>query len=632
MALNARFGTELGALYSTRRWLMVLGTIAWMLPIVIIVGYQWTHLSVVEHSLISVGLLTLLLGIICSANQNLLWLFPIGQSLMLLCGYFAPDTSPNWMLLITLASWLSYFFIALTSRTVGMFMVPIGAIVTATIWMNAPSIVVPGALTIFGGWVVYAQVLAAGVALWWAWNKLVIEAAVNDDRIDEIDSETDRLLDLQTRASYWRSSAAKVHESILNSLRYALGENSIDRDRLRALIDFKNDEMLSSVKNGEELLSIDQSFEPPSVTITPTFDKSRFLVSAPVTAMSLVGVVYFFDEAIQGDALTVIGCVLGVIGLITSGVLVYRRRRVSLLVAGFLTTAPALVPWLIIQQEFACNSSPLIAPILAISGYSLMVIIAWGRWISGVIGLAFWGIGGFEVVTHFEGNCRNSVSIALLNSLVILPVILAVSAIGARGFRRSIDRARFSRQVEVVERARANAALSLNSQLNDAIVHAQQLLGRVVMGAQVKGALRESLELVDGRIRSAIQVDPDRNGAFAVFTRQLVEDSALIGVPLHVRTLVSSQDHRPLPADLERTVHHLIEVPSVQPLSIQAFTDGVEDHISIEVSQEALKVVGLELGSEQHFEDIALQVESADEGTIHCVVILSRPIKVLVSP
>lgn len=627
MKLNARYGTELGALYSTRRWLMVLGTVAWMLPLFFIVRYQWVYLSAVEHVFISIGLVLLVIAVIGSAHQVFLWLFPVGQSVILLCGYFAPDSSPNWMLLITLSSWLSYFLIALTPRAVGLFMIPVGSIVTASIWASAPSIVVPGALNIFGGWVVYAQVLAADASLWWAWNKLKDEARDNDERIDAIDCETERLLDLQTRARYWRASAAKLHESILNSLRYALGENAIDRARLRELIDFDGKEQLLQVELHDAHSSIDEPYELPETSITPTFDKARFLVSAPVAAMSIVGAVYFVEDAIQVGGKTALGCVLGIIGLIVSAILVFRRQRIGLLAGAIFIFAPALVPWLINQQDFVCSASSLVTPIMAISGYSLMVIIAWGRWSTGLIGLAIWGVGGYLVVVHFGASCRNSVSIALLNSLVILPVVLAVAALGARGYQRAVERSRVSRKIEVIERSRANAALTLNGQLNDAIIQGQQLLGRVVMGAEVQGSLRESLELVEGRIRSAIQVDPERNGAFAVFTRQLVEESALVGVRLHVRTLVSSQDHRPLPADLERTIHRLLEVPAAQPLSVQTFTDGVEDHISIEVTQGALEVVGLGLGGEQRFDDVVLQVELADEDLSNCLIIISRPIR-----
>jgi len=742
--------TETGALLSTRRWLMIVGTCVWITTTLLIARYQWPRLSTVEHVLIMIGTIIFVGAVALSRHRRFLWLFPIGQLCFLACAFVAPLSSPNWLALMTLSSWLTYFLIALTSRRIGLTLIPIGAVITIVAWKAEASIVIPGALVIAGGWMVFAQSVGGAAALWWAWNTLKDEAREGDARTEHLENETNRSLELQERARIWRQGATKVHESVLNTVRYVLLTQHLDRSRLKqeisqalssrnsrtavqgstaqdlvnevAQVDFEGSileirgsipdlcmdsevyrtlraavielirnvirhaegksialsltvssqsELVISVFGGTRLevnsapgigrntvldsalneigatwsREIDDGGRGRSVITIPVsdlmsqesdsrfvgfppFDKARLLVTSPLAAMSVIGGFYFMRAMALDQGVEDWSGWFGLLGVVMVAVLVLRRRQVSPLTGTLMVVVPALVPLLALQTEFQCSESGLMSPILTISGYSVMVIAAWSGRLAGITGLVIWAYGGATLVMRFPSNCRDSVSLALVNSLIVLPLILIVSFIGAKAYRKAADRTRAVRQLDVIERSRAAAAEDLNAQLDDAVSTTLDLLDRIADGAELSGQLQTELEVEDGRIRSAIQVDPERNGAFAVLMRALVEEVAEIGIRTNVKALVSSHDIRPIDSKVERLLYQLLVANQAQGTQVQALTDGVEDHLVLTVSRTSLRAAGMHPGERRTIGDINVQVEEGESGahagSKHAVIVSRR--------
>jgi hypothetical protein len=141
--------------------------------------------------------------------------------------------------------------------------------------------------------------------------------------------------------------------------------------------------------------------------------------------------------------------------------------------------------------------------------------------------------------------------------------------------------------------------------------------------------VRHELEVQDGRIRSVIQVDPERDGAFAVLTRALVEEVAELGIRANVKAMVSSQDARPIDGRVDRLLYGLFLANRPNATQVQVFTEGVEDHLVLTVSRSSLRAVGLRPGEHQDLGEISLQVEEGDESTDSVsshAVMLSRKI------
>jgi len=742
--------TETGALLSTRRWLMIVGTCVWITTTLLIVRYQWPRLSTVEHVLIMIGTIIFVGAVVLSRHRRFLWLFPIGQLCFLACAFVAPLSSPNWLALATLSSWLGYFLISLTSRRIGLILTPVAALITIVAWKSGASIVVPGALEILGGWVVFAQSLCGAVALWWAWNTLSAEARQGDARTEHLEQETLHSLELQERARIWRQGATRVHESVLNTVRHVLLTQNLDRGRLKqeidqalsnrnsrhsilgstaedlvnevAQVDFdgsileiqgsipdlnmdsdvyrtlraavielirnairhaegksialsltvsSQSELVISVFGGtrvevnsppgigrntvlgsalddigavlrsetgiggrdRSVIEIPVAHLIPSVIEAqflgfPPFDRARLLVTSPLAAMTVIGSIYFIREMTLDRGFADLSGWFGLASAVMVATLVVRRKRVKPWIGVLIVLVPASVPFLVLEPDFQCTQSGLFSPILSVSGFSVMVIAAWsGRW-AGIAGLALWAYGGATLIMRFPSNCRDSVSLALLNSLVVLPVILTVSFIGAKAYRKAADRTRAVRKLEVIERSRGAAAEDLNAHLDDAVSSSLDLLGQVANGAELDTQMLSKLEVEDGRIRSAIQVDPERDGAFAVVMRTLVEEAADLGIRTNVKALVSSRDSRPIDSKVERLLYQLLVANQAQPTQVQVFTDGVEDHLVLTVSRSSLRAAGLHPGESRTVGDLNLQVEQGELdphlGGKHAVIVSRR--------
>jgi len=357
------------------------------------------------------------------------------------------------------------------------------------------------------------------------------------------------------------------------------------------------------------------------------FDKGRFLVTSLLAGSAAVGLCYFVLWAVNGGARGVPILIAGAISVAAALWLVVRRQRVGLALGVLLSAGAAAVPWLLVGQPLPCTDVTGISPVVNIAGFAVLIIATWSRLATGAIGMTVWASGALVVVTTLPAGCGPQMALALLNSLAIIPVLLGVTYVGVRSFQRAQDRATRARQQEIVEQSRAEAELELNTALHGAVGDALALLRDVADGAPVDPAMRAGLELCDMRIRAAIQVDPRSAGAFSNTVRQLVERVAVIGIPLDVRSLGSSGDGRPLPDQVTELLAQVLSVRVDTPAAIQAFTTGVDDHLSIATSPNALHDAGLGDGDVVEIADVVVEVDIDTMGTdARGTVVVSRPV------
>ena len=225
-------GPELGALLASRRWLLsvALGA-AWGLTSLFGIA-AWGETSDQEHVVLVVSGILVLAGLVLGGRSRYLWLSTIGMALVVLSAAAAPEGSPPWIPLGTITAYAAYLTVTLCSRRVGFAVVFVGAAVLALVWSTRPSSAIPGGLAVWGGWVQVSQQIAGTLAMWWAWNTLVDEARAADRTLVALQARTAAALAVQERARLWRATATRVHESVLNSIRYVLHEGEPDRVRL----------------------------------------------------------------------------------------------------------------------------------------------------------------------------------------------------------------------------------------------------------------------------------------------------------------------------------------------------------------------------------------------------------------
>jgi len=134
-------------------------------------------------------------------------------------------------------SYLSYMWAVLMPRRMGMLAIILGPLALAGVWSQRPTNAIAGGLVLADGSLALIQVSAATGMIWWAWNSLRIEADIEDARLVDLDEQTSRALEITERAAMWRLAGTRLHESILNSIRYLLASASavsVDREQLRA--------------------------------------------------------------------------------------------------------------------------------------------------------------------------------------------------------------------------------------------------------------------------------------------------------------------------------------------------------------------------------------------------------------
>ena len=744
-------GPEFGALLATRRWLVAVALgAAWGLTTVFGLA-AWNQTSAVEHTLHVLSGILVLAGLVLGGRSRYLWLSVAGLALLVLATVVAPDGSPPWIPLGTMSGYAVYIALTLCSRRVGLVLVFAGAAGLALAWSTRPSNAISGGLAFWGGWVQVGQQVAGSLAMWWAWNALVREARSADAVMADLQQRTARAVAVQERARLWRAAATRVHESVLNSIRYVLHEGDTDRVRLgqeitRDRADWASDEpaidgslpaLIEEVRADEvvgDLVSV-VGAQPPArldaevfraaraalievarnsvrhggastvtvearaltpgviaievadngsglsetarpgvgtttvldsslgeaggswslssrdgggsfVTIRipakdpegpatthqrafPPYDKGRLLVTAPLAGTSAVGSLYFAGLLPFGGVRPVLAVLAGVIGAFVALGTVVRRRRLPAMPSLVLVLVPAAVPWLILGQTFTCGDAAAASRAVNIAGFSTLVIVAWGGRVAALVGLPVWGIGSVLLASTMTVDCRGFSLVALLNSVIALPLILVVTFAGARAYQRAQDRTQAARQREIVESSRAAAAMDVNMALQDSVQDALDILGEIAAGAPLDEARRRDLERADGRIRAGIQVDPQSDGAMAVLAQSLVDDVASLGITVNVRSLVASSDQRALPLSVQHTLYRLLSTAGTAPAVIQAFTDGEEDHLSVVVEMAALNAAELRLGSTVEMDGVIIEVD--DEPTVgeqgsEIAVLISRPI------
>ena len=616
---------EWTALRLTRRWVFVLGVgIAYAITMAVAV-LDWSQLTGGERALALFTIPFFVAGLAFSTRTFGLWLFVPALLAILICALLYPESGPRWIAGVLLASYCSYLWAVLAPRWIGALAIVLGPILLVVVWWQRPENVIPGGLALANGSLAVIQVATATAMIWWAWNSLRSEADRTDADLAALDARTAESMLVTERAAMWRLTATRLHESVLNSLRYLIASPTVDRAVLRDFADV-------SLPTPQDAALIEISVPPVPVTrtdVSEPFNKGRLLVTAALAGNAFGGISFLIYLLADQGARAIPAVILGVLGSLISLIIVLRRVRIRAAWAIPVIVIPAILPWLFLSQDLGCREALILSPILNIAGFCVMVIAAWATRTAGAIGLLTWGVGGVLIALQMPGDCRQFMTVALINTLVALPVIVTVTYAGTAAYERSRRRAMEIRQQEIRERGRAIAAIDINAELHDVVQEAVSLIGAIADGAPVDSEMRERLRLVDGQIRADMQVDPQGAGTFAVLAKSIVDSLAERGVIATVKGINSSSDQRPIDEAALNVVYRLLSAVATQA-SVQVISNGQEDFLSMGVDAHVLAVAGVKPGSTTTLGDCMLDVDLDDaaEGRAHtAIVVLSRSVE-----
>ncbi len=258
---------------STRWWLSIALpslSITWT---IVNAARVWGDLTGLEQALIVSSAVALVTAIV-ARDDRALALVVLAYLLLVACAFIGPPDQVPWLVMPNLVGNAAYIAIMLAPRRIGFVFPFIAAAIFAAILSRRPSDVIMWAPTDATGWIVVGQVFWACGALWWTWNRLVDDAADGDAAFHSTRERIRSSIEARERDEAWRSAAVRVHESILNTIRYVLTADRIDRSGLIRLLQHSeaSEPLPAELVQRTMLVSIfteaiDRALLPPNVRV-----------------------------------------------------------------------------------------------------------------------------------------------------------------------------------------------------------------------------------------------------------------------------------------------------------------------------------------------------------------------------
>jgi hypothetical protein len=216
-----------------------------------------------------------------------------------------------------------------------------------------------------------------------------------------------------------------------------------------------------------------------------------------------------------------------------------------------------------------------------VTGFAIVIVGLWSRlWVI-ALGLAVWVTLTISLINAVPDTCTNSNYFPIINTLFIMPI----AALGILVASRYNDRAqRMAEDVAAhndLERARAMAASEMNERLRELVSQALQLLIAASEQDTLDPHLRRLLQVVEGRIRIAVQVDPQTSGAFALLAQTLVERAADREIPVDVRLIEASNSLETVDPEVVEFIIAMLADSWPELATLSVFSDGGDDYLSL---------------------------------------------------
>jgi hypothetical protein len=158
------------------------------------------------------------------------------------------------------------------------------------------------------------------------------------------------------------------------------------------------------------------------------------------------------------------------------------------------------------------------------------------------------------------------------------------------------------------------------------------VIGQIAATGAFDDETRLRLSILDSRLRVRMQVDPQSDGAFAVWAMEIVEGLGQRGCVALVSGINASSDQRAIPGPVRLTVDRVLALAG-DSASVRVLTDGVEDYLSLSFSPlvsaeliEAVRSTGLVSGESVTLADCILDLDFGPEAEDTVVTLVtSRP-------
>ena len=314
-------------------------------------------------------------------------------------------------------------------------------------------------------------------------------------------------------------------------------------------------------------------------------EKTRLFYAITMIGQIGVGIPFFMFLSFWWDGVKF----LSAVGLLTCSFtcyLLYRKKRIDWLgssaVAVLCIVTMAATPVI----AHTCTTGLPLHYILTATGYTLAMLLVWGRWQISLIGYFVWLYFANDLFRTVPWECRFIVRLPISAIIFLFPFGIFLIWISFKGFTKFSKSEKEIAQrnlLLVEEQGKLNMALENISKLNNsAVTKILDVISEVESTAKLSDEGSFKLHQLDSQLRTQIQLDPLGVGTLTNLAAKMAEAAVVNNSWLNVRALYGDSQQFKLGERVENVfMKFACEVPAGS--SIQVLASGGETTLSMRI-------------------------------------------------
>jgi two-component sensor histidine kinase len=328
-------------------------------------------------------------------------------------------------------------------------------------------------------------------------------------------------------------------------------------------------------------------------------EKTRLFYAITMVGQIGVGIPFFIFLSYWWDDVKF----LSAVGLLTCSFtcfLLYRKKRIdwlgSSVVAILCIVTMAATPVI----AYTCTTGLPLHYILTATGYTLAMLLVWGRWQISLLGYGVWLYFANDLFRTVPWECRFIVRLPISAIIFLFPFgifLIWISFKGFRKFSKSEKEISQRNSLLVEEQGKLNVALEEISELNNsAVTKILDVISEVESTSKLSEEGSFKLHQLDSQLRTQIQLDPLGVGTLTNLAAKMADAAVASGSWLNVRALYGDSQMFALPEKVENTfIKFAREVPA--GTSIQVLASGGDTTLSMRILGKPLADMKLKFDS-----------------------------------
>jgi two-component sensor histidine kinase len=328
-------------------------------------------------------------------------------------------------------------------------------------------------------------------------------------------------------------------------------------------------------------------------------EKTRLFYAITMVGQIGVGIPFFIFLSYWWDDVKF----LSAVGLLTCSFtcfLLYRKKRIdwlgSSVVAILCIVTMAATPVI----AYTCTTGLPLHYILTATGYTLAMLLVWGRWQISLLGYGVWLYFANDLFRTVPWECRFIVRLPISAIIFLFPFgifLIWISFKGFAKFSKSEKEISQRNSLLVEEQGKLNVALEEISELNNsAVTKILDVISEVESTSKLSEEGSFKLHQLDSQLRTQIQLDPLGVGTLTNLAAKMADAAVASGSWLNVRALYGDSQMFALPEKVENTfIKFAREVPA--GTSIQVLASGGDTTLSMRILGKPLADMKLKFDS-----------------------------------